>query len=204
MVLNEGLYFITDSVLTRKTIFADTLSALKAGIKVVQYREKGRSTLELFENALKLRELCLEFGAKFIVNDRLDIALAVKADGVHLGQDDLPLVEAQKICGSKLIIGVSTHSVDQAIAAQKAGADYIGFGPVYETTTKVGAGCARGVTELKEVLDNVEMPVIAIGGIKSGNLDALTAVGVRHAAVISEVVDSESVSKKVKLINSFF
>lgn len=204
MIIAPGLYFITDSNLTLKDIFSDTLKALKAGVKTVQYREKGVSTLTFYENAVKLKELCHEYGAKFIMNDRIDVALAVKADGVHLGQDDMPLVEAQKICGDKMIIGISTHSFDQAVEAQKSGADYIGFGPVFGTQTKKNAGNARGVEELAEVLENVEIPVIAIGGVKTTNLPQLIEAGAKHAAVISEVVTAESVSSKVKEINALF
>lgn len=204
MTISPGLYFITDSNLTIKDIFSDTQKALKAGVKTVQYREKDVSTLTLYENAARLKELCHEYGAKFIMNDRIDVALAVKADGVHLGQDDMPLVEAQKICGDKMIIGISTHSFDQAVEAQKSGADYIGFGPVFGTQTKKNAGNARGVEEFAEVIANVEIPVIAIGGVKTTNLPQLIEAGAKHAAVISEVVTAESVSSKVKEINALF
>ncbi len=204
MPINPGLYFITDSNLTKKDIFTDTESALKAGVKTVQYREKNCSSLEMYTTALKLKELCNNYNAYFVVNDRLDIAMAVKADGIHIGQDDIPLHEAQRITKGEIIIGVSTHSYDQAIAAWKDGADYIGFGPVFGTNTKKGAGAARGLHELELVTRDVEIPVIAIGGIKTDNLKDVIKAGAKHAAIISEVVTATSVYDKAKEISNYF
>jgi thiamine-phosphate pyrophosphorylase len=125
--------------------------------------------------------------AAFIVNDHPDIAMAVDADGVHLGQDDLPVEEARKLMGGSRIIGVSTHSVEQARAAQSAGADYIGFGPIFTTKTK-DAGPHRGIEGLREVRKAVKLPVIAIGGINGGNLDNALEAGADGVAVISAIL----------------
>lgn len=126
-------------------------------------------------------------GAAFIVNDHPDIAMAVDADGVHLGQDDLPVEVARKLMGGSRIIGVSTHSVEQARAAQSAGADYIGFGPIFMTRTK-DAGPRQGIEGLRQVRKAVTLPVIAIGGINSGNLDEVLRAGADGVAVISAIL----------------
>ena len=200
----SGLYYITDSTLTRKDIFSDTQAALKAGVKIVQYREKNASSGALFETAKKLKALCHQHDALFIMNDRLDIALAMDADGVHLGQDDLPYSAARKLAGDDFIIGISTHSPRQALEAETMGADYIGFGPVYSTSTKQGAGDARGLDELKTVISTVKIPVTAIGGIKTDRLVDITATGCKSAAIISEVVGAKDVATKVREINGYF
>lgn len=204
MPIQHGLYYITDTTLTRKNIFSDTEEALKAGVKVVQYRDKSCSSLELFQRATRLKELCHSYNATFIINDRLDIAMAVKADGVHLGQDDLPLKEAQRITNGEMILGLSTHSPEQAMQAERDGADYIGFGPVFSTSTKIGAGDARGLNELQVVTSTVTIPVIAIGGVKSSNLPDVIQAGAKHAAVISEVVTADSVYEKVQSLTALF
>jgi thiamine-phosphate pyrophosphorylase len=128
-------------------------------------------------------------GAAFIVNDHPDIAMAVEADGVHLGQDDLPVEVARKLMGGSRIIGVSTHSVEQARAAQSAGADYIGFGPIFTTRTK-DAGPRQGIEGLRQVRKAVTLPVIAIGGINSGNLDEVLKAGADGVAVISAILSA--------------
>jgi thiamine-phosphate pyrophosphorylase len=137
--------------------------ALEAGIRWVQYRKKNGTRRQFYHEARKLRNLTRRFGALFIVNDFADIALAVEADGVHIGQDDLPLREARKIMRGK-IIGVSTHNLKEALAAEKGGADYIGFGPIFATATKE-AGTPKGPGPLVEIKRSIVIPVIAIGGI---------------------------------------
>jgi len=127
--------------------------------------------------------------AAFIVNDHPDIAMAVDADGVHLGQDDLPVLEARKLMGGSRIIGVSTHSVEQARAAQSAGADYIGFGPIFTTRTK-DAGPHQGIEGLSHVRKAVTLPVIAIGGISGENLDKVLSAGADGVAVISAILSA--------------
>ncbi|MBA3071571.1 MAG: thiamine phosphate synthase, partial [Nitrospirae bacterium] len=146
MYLN-GLCFITgrkESCLTLKEIVTVVLSA---GVRCIQYREKDKARRDIYREALMLRELTDKFGVSLIVNDYTDIALAVDADGVHLGQSDLPLKEARKIVGEERIIGISTHNLKQAIEAEKGGADYIGFGPVFHTKTK-NAGAPKGIAML--------------------------------------------------------
>ena len=141
----------------------------------------------MYEDAVKIREITREYNAVFIVNDYADIALSVDADGVHLGQDDLPLKEARRIMGKMKIIGISTHNVEQAIAAEAGGADYIGFGPVFHTTTK-DAGRPKGTDMVREVKTHVHIPVVAIGGINLGNLDQVLETGADAVAVSSAIL----------------
>jgi thiamine-phosphate pyrophosphorylase len=159
--------------------------ALKAGAGWIQYREKEKSRREIYHEALRLRGLTQGAGAMFVVNDHADIALAVDADGVHLGQDDLPLSEARKMLG-KRIIGISTHSLPEAMQAAWGGADYIGFGPVFHTSTKE-AGEPKGVEMLREIKRHVKIPVVAIGGISPENLSEVLDAGADGVAVASAI-----------------
>ncbi|MCL5022515.1 MAG: thiamine phosphate synthase [Nitrospirae bacterium] len=160
--------------------------ALEAGAKWIQYRDKEATRREIYGEAVRIRELTSESGALFIVNDHADIALAVDADGVHLGQDDLPLKEARKIMG-KRIIGISTHSLDEAVEAAGGGADYIGFGPVFASSTKDG-GQPKGVEELCEIRRHLRIPVVAIGGISAANLALVLTAEIAAVAVASAVL----------------
>ncbi len=169
--------------------------ALKAGVKWIQYREKEKSRREIFYEALGLRELTREYGAVLSVNDHADIAVAVDADGVHLGQDDLPLREAREVMGER-IIGISTHSLSEAVDAARGGADYIGFGPVFRTTTK-NAGEPKGLDALVEIKRHVTIPVVAIGGISIDNLRAVLDSGADAVAVASAVLRG-NISENVK------
>lgn len=162
---------------------------LKSGIKWVQYRDKHTTKKMIYENALEIRKLTAAFSACFIVNDYADIALAVDADGVHLGQEDLPLDEAKKIMGDK-IIGISTHTLKQALEAEIGGADYIGFGPVFHTFTK-NAGAPKGLTLLKVIKDSVKIPVIAIGGINSSNVTSVFTTGCDGVAASSGLLSGD-------------
>lgn len=183
----RSLCFITHRDGSPLTCLEMTLFALRAGIRWVQYREKSKSRLELYREATKLRQLTREFSATLIINDYADIAAAVGADGVHLGQDDLPVKHARKLLGEGRIIGVSTHSLDEAIRAEAEGADYIGFGPIFKTTTKE-AGPPKGVELLGRVKASVRIPVVAIGGITLGNLDLVLESGADAVAVATAIL----------------
>ncbi len=162
---------------------------LEAGITWIQYREKNKTKRELLSEALKLREITRRYGACLIVNDHADIALAADADGVHLGQDDLPLADARKIMG-KRIIGISTHALQEAADAEKGGADYIGFGPVFHTTTK-DAGTPKGLAALQQIKSSVGIPVIAIGGVKAETLEHVFHSGCEGVAVSSGILHGD-------------
>mgnify|MGYP001582871127 FL=1 len=199
MYLN-GLCFITgrkESCLTLKEIVTIVLSS---GVRWIQYREKDKSRRDIYREALILRKLTNEFGAVFIVNDYTDIVLAVNADGVHLGQDDLPLKEARKILGKEKIIGISTHSIEQAIEAEQGGASYIGFGPIFHTKTK-DAGEPKGIEMLKEVKRHIKIPVIAIGGINIENLRSVIDSGADAAAVSSAIIQGEIADNVIRFLN---
>lgn len=196
-----GLCLITDRKVCGITCVEMTMIALKAGVRWIQYREKEKPRRGIYDEALRLRELTLEYDATLIVNDHADIALAVDADGVHLGQDDLPLREARKFMGEK-IIGISTHSLSEALDAVSGGADYIGFGPVFHTTTK-DAGEGRGAEMLNEIKKHVSIPVIAIGGISMENLRGVLKTGADGVAVASAILKgniSENVRSFMKII----
>lgn len=182
-----GLCFITDRKVSGLSYEDMTLKALMRGVRWVQYREKERSRREIYEGAAKLRRITKDYNALFIVNDFVDIATCVNADGVHLGQDDLPLKEARKIIGKDRIIGISTHSLEQAIEAEKNGADYIGFGPVFHTLTK-DAGKPRGIDILREVKNHTKIPVVAIGGINLENIRSVLDTGVDAVAIASAIL----------------
>jgi len=157
--------------------------AQSGGVTFFQYRNKNGTRCEIYETALRLARVVRTSGALFILNDHADIAAAVGADGVHLGQDDLPIAAARIILGPKALVGISTHSLEQARAAQAAGADYIGFGPVYPTRTK-DAGAVQGLENLAAVAAAVSIPVIAIGGITRDTIGDVMRAGASGAAVI--------------------
>lgn len=182
----SGLYLIVDRNVCDKTPEEMTLAALEAGVRWVQYREKECARAEVYRTALRLRRITTDFKAVFIVNDHADIALAVDADGVHLGQDDLPLRDARRIMGGK-VVGISTHSLGEALEAEKGGANYIGFGPVFPTKTK-DAGEPKGVDMLRLIAENVSIPVVAIGGISKANLRSVFDAGADSVAVASAVL----------------
>jgi len=185
-----GMCFITDRKACKLSLEEMTLKVLSAGVKWIQYREKEISRREIYEESIRLRKITKEFNAVFIVNDHADIALAVDADGVHLGQDDLPLKEARKIMGSDRIIGISTHSLEQAMDAEEGGADYIGFGPVFHTITK-DAGIPKGIDMLKEVKRQIHIPVVAIGGINLENIRSVLSSGADAVAVASAILKGD-------------
>jgi thiamine-phosphate pyrophosphorylase len=163
--------------------------ALAAGVRFFQYRSKKSTRKSLFDRAVTLAATAHRAGALFFVNDHVDVAIAAGADGVHLGQEDLPIELAQKLAGTEFLIGISTHDLDQAKAAQKAGADYIGFGPVFPTTTK-DAGRVQGLEELGRICASVSIPVIAIGGINNDNAGDTISAGAAGIAVVSSVLSA--------------
>ncbi len=148
------------------------------------------SKKDIFREAVSIRALTLRHKTRFIINDYIDIAMAVNADGVHLGQDDMPVEEARRIVGGKKLIGVSTHSLKQAIAAQDAGADYIGFGPISYTSTK-DSGRPKGLKALKKIKSHVKIPVAAIGGITWENIKEVLGCGADAAAVVSGILSGD-------------
>ena len=166
--------------------------AIAAGVRFFQYRSKSGPRRAVYETSLRLASLANKSGALFFVNDHADIAAAVDADGVHLGQDDLPIEHARKLLGKKKLIGISTHSREQAVAAETSGADYIGFGPIFTTTTK-DAGQVQGCAGITAVKRAVSVPVIAIGGITQHNARDVIVAGADGVAVISAILSAPDI-----------
>lgn len=186
------LYAITDERYhPGREMLAVMEEALQGGADCIQLRDKTSSKREIFEKAKALRALTRRYDALFIVNDHLDIALAADADGVHLGQDDLPLAEARKLMKDK-VIGISTHSIGQARAAERGGADYIGVGPVFATQTKAGVPPVT-VDYVRQAAAEIRIPFVAIGGIKLHNVEEVLAAGATRICAVSEIVGSADV-----------
>ena len=175
------------------------LELLEGGIRLLQLRAKAMSAAEFLQLAHAARALTRSYACRLIVNDRVDVALACAADGVHLGQEDLPLHAARRLMGDK-IIGVSTHEVEQAREAERGGADYIGFGPMFGTTTKETGYSARGLEMLRQVREAVSLPIVAIGGITEGSVNAVWQAGADSAAIISDLLGTDDIVTKTKLI----
>jgi thiamine-phosphate pyrophosphorylase len=197
------VYLITDRRLVYdrgdgKGLIEAVEDALSGGIKGVQLREKDLEGRELFELAFRLRELTRRYCAKLIINDRLDIALGVDADGVHLGQNAFPPREARRLLGGEILIGVSTHSLEEALEAEREGADFITIGPIYTTPSKARYGEPIGPGPLKEAGRALRIPVFAIGGMKKDRLKEVLASGAFGVAVISAILSSEDIRKNAE------
>lgn len=159
--------------------------AIAGGADTIQFREKGGETKQMIRVAAEMRELCKRAGVTFIIDDRVDVAIASHADGVHLGQNDFPILLARKLLGEEAIIGGSASNMEEARKCLLEGADYIGFGPVYHTTSKEDAGAAGGLGLLKQVVEEIPLPIIAIGGITRDNTPLVIQAGVHGIALIS-------------------
>lgn len=172
---------------------------MDGGAKIVQLRAKTMAPRDFLQLARSARSLMRSNDCRLIINDRADIALACDADGVHLGQEDLPLHAARKIMGQKLI-GISTHDEGQAVDAERGGADYIGFGPMFGTMTKATGYGARGVEMLRQIRAAVKLPIVAIGGIKEENVGEVWRAGADSAAIISDILSATDITAKTKRI----
>jgi thiamine-phosphate pyrophosphorylase len=191
---NLRLYLCTDRALALGRPLAEAVeAALDGGVTLVQLREKDLSSRDFYEAARTMRELTGRRGAPLVINDRLDIALAVGAEGLHLGQSDLPLEAARRIAGDRLFIGVSAGTVEEALAAEAGGADYLGVGAVFPTGSKADAGEAIGLERLAAVCAAVRIPVVGIGGIGPGNAGGVIKAGAAGAAVISAILSQEDI-----------
>jgi thiamine-phosphate pyrophosphorylase len=198
----RGYYFITDRALSRRGNGEDVKAAIEAGVEVIQYREKELVSGALFEEAARLKKLC--DGRMFIVNDRIDIALAAEADGVHVGANDLPLPLARRLLGRKAVIGVSVSSLGEALAAEAGGADYLGVGPVFATATKTDAGPAVGVGLIRRIRRAIRLPLVAIGGITLDNAAEVVAAGADMVCSISLVVAAEDPKGRILQFKGLF
>ena len=196
------LYAILDPEQTKgrscETVLRELLAA---GIAILQLRVKTLAASDFLALAQRTRAETRSHDCKLIVNDRIDIALACEADGVHLGQDDLPLSVGRKLMGSKLV-GISTHDLEQAHEAERNGADYIGFGPMFGTTTKTTGYGARGVEMLRQIRAAVKIPIVVIGGINERNVQQVWQAGADSAAIISDILGADDIAAKTQRILS--
>lgn len=188
-VVDFTLYLITDRHQARAGDLADLVEeALQGGVRAVQLREKDLRPDELYGLACQLRRITVAYGAKLLINDRIDIALAVNADGVHLPESGIPAAAARKILGPGRLIGVSCHSMSSAACAQRDGADFITFGPVFSTPSKAAYGDPQGVARLAETASSLQIPVFGLGGITTEKIPQVMAAGVRGIALVSAIM----------------
>lgn len=186
--MNYSLYLVTDrDVLVDIDLYAGVEEAIKGGVTVVQLREKSLGTLEFYNIAVKLKDITDKYKVPLIINDRIDIAEAIDAAGVHLGQNDMPADIARRIMGNNKIIGVSTSTLEEAQKAEVQGADYVGVGAMFTTTTKDDAK-AVSIQCLKEIKEGISIPVVAIGGINENNVDLLKIANIDGIAVVSDIL----------------
>lgn len=196
--LNTDLYCITaEKYSNGKDNIQVVKELLKAGIKIIQYREKEKAMIEKYKECKEIRKLTEKFGVTFIVNDNVDLAMAVKADGVHIGQKDIPIEVVRGLVGDDMIIGLSTHSPEQAEDAAARGADYIGVGPIFATSTKEDVCAPVGLKYLEYVVKNINLPFVAIGGIKEENVSSVSESGAKCICLVTEIVGAENIEEKI-------
>lgn len=196
MSVDYSLYLVTDrDILKGRDIFKAVEDAILGGVTLVQLREKNVSSLDFYNIAMKMKDITMHYNVPFIINDRLDIALAVDADGLHIGQEDLPLVAARKLLGRGKILGYSVSNTEEAIYGEKNGADYLGAGTVFPTGSKADAGNPIGTEILKSIKQSVSIPVVGIGGISKSNLHEVKASGADGISVISAILGNKDIRK---------
>lgn len=192
------LYAITDRTwLDNRTLYEDVEKALKGGVTLLQLREKNMSTDDFINSAKEIKSLCEMYNIPLIINDNVEVAKAINADGVHIGQDDTTVYEARKILGTNKIIGVTAKTVEQAQKAEKDGADYLGSGAIFGTTTKNDAK-KMDINTLKNITNSVNIPVVAIGGIDSNNILKLKNTGIVGTAIVSGIFAQDDIEKATK------
>ncbi|WP_024614511.1 thiamine phosphate synthase [Clostridium sp. Ade.TY] len=198
--IDYKLYLVTDrNILKNTDICTAVEDAIKGGVTVVQIREKDIKTLDFYNVAKKIKGVTDKYNIPLIINDRIDIALAINTDGVHLGQDDMPCSIARRILGKDKIIGISASTLEEALKAEKDGADYIGVGAIFSTNTKKDADDVS-IETLKEIKRKVSIPVVAIGGINRENVTLLKETNIDGVAVISDILGREDIYTSAKCL----
>lgn len=192
--LDLSLYLVTDNSSDEEKFLNTIEESIKGGVKVVQIREKTADTLTFYNLALKVKKITDKYNVPLIINDRVDVALAIDADGVHVGQSDMPCDITRKLIGENKILGISASTITEAKKAQEDGADYIGTGAVFPTATKDDAPSVTK-DELKNIAESIDIPVVAIGGIKLNNVHEIKDCGIKGISVVSEIMDSENPKK---------
>ena len=201
--IDLSLYLVTDNSDDVEKFLNTIEEGIKGGVTVVQIREKTADTLDFYNLALQVKEITKKYDIPLIINDRVDVALAIDADGVHVGQSDMPCDITRKLIGPDKILGVSAATIDEAKKAESDGADYIGTGAVFPTKTKDDAPSVTK-QELKEIVESINIPVVAIGGITLDNANQLTDTGIAGLSVVSAIMSSENPKKSSeKLLNIF-
>lgn len=196
--IDYSIYLVTDhQCLHGKSLLSALQEALEGGVTLVQLREKNCDSQAFWEQAVQVKELCDIYNVPLLINDRLDIALAVDAAGVHLGQSDLPLVVARKLLGNHKIIGVSAHNVQEAQEAEAQGADYLGCGAVFVTGTKQDTQ-EIGLEALLQIKKAVKIPIVGIGGITAANYEAVRTTGAEGAAIVSGILGAADIKAEVQ------
>jgi len=196
------LYAVTDRTWTgRQTLFEQAEDALKGGATCLQLREKELDEETFLAEAIELKKLCAEYSIPFIINDNVDIAVKCGADGIHVGQSDMETGNVRNIVGENMILGVSVHDAEQAIIAEKAGADYLGVGAMFSTDTKTDADDVSYDT-LKEICSAVSIPVVAIGGINKNNMSELKGTGIDGVALVSAIFAAEDIENECKKLRA--
>ncbi len=200
--IDLSLYVITDErFLDSSNIYEAVEKAILGGATVVQYRAKKKTTKEMYQEALLVREITRRHNIPFIVNDRLDLALAVKADGVHVGQEDLPVEVIRKLVGEEFIVGLSTHNINQVREANKKGiTDYLGFGPIFPTTTKENPDPVTGIEALCSAVKESKIPIVAIGGINKENIKPVISCRPAGVAVVRAAFENGNPYLNVKAL----
>ncbi|MGC8867140.1 MAG: thiamine phosphate synthase [Elusimicrobiales bacterium] len=199
-----SIYGITDTKFSKISPIEQAQMMALGGVKIIQYREKYADFLTKYKTALEIRRITQKYGVIFIVNDHPDLALMVKADGVHLGQNDYPVDKVRKLLGKDIIIGVSTHSPNQYLKAVKDGADYAGVGPLFETHTKDDVVSAVGLDYLRWVVKNKKIPFVAIGGIKLHNIDEVIKEKAKCICLVTEITTAKDIESRIKEIIAHF
>lgn len=198
---NTELYCITAEELSMgRSNIEIVKEMIAAGVKIIQYREKDKSMKVKYNECSIIRKMTKEAGVTFIVNDDIDLAMIVEADGVHIGQDDLPIEKVRELVGEEMIIGISTHCPEDAQQAVKDGADYIGVGPVFKTATKKDACDPVGLDYLEYVAKHIPIPFVAIGGIKLNNISEVVKKGAECIAIITEITTSSNIPERINEI----
>lgn len=198
---NTDLYCITAEELSMGRSNIEVVKEMiAAGVKIIQYREKDKKMKAKYNECCIIRNMTKEAGVTFIVNDDIDLAMIVQADGVHIGQDDLPIEKVRQLVGKEMIIGISTHCPEEAQQAAADGADYIGVGPIFKTSTKKDVVDPVGLEYLEYVAKNISIPFVAIGGIKLSNLPEVIKKGAQCVAIITEITMNRDISKRINEI----
>lgn len=194
------LYAVTDRTWCHdQTLLQQVQCALKGGVTCVQLREKHLDDEEFLKEAIAMKQLCEQYHVPFIINDNVDIAIKCHADGVHVGQNDMDVKEVRSLVGDKMMIGVSTQTLDQALKAQRDGADYLGVGSMFVTTTKLDALSVSFET-LKDICESVDIPVVAIGGINKDNILQLSGSHVDGVALVSAIFGAHDIQKECQIL----